>query len=114
MNSTLQALNIPTFSMITFHPLSFSPFKGFAFYTTRLHVLCACFISLTCRFRIPGELYRGRDQGDDGQEAEHPQHVRNRPRGSRQVDFDRLARVQSWNYCGSQGRRDQVHRYTQG
>lgn len=69
--------------------------------------------ALTCT-RFSGELYRGRDQGDDGQEAEYPQHVRNRPRGSRQVDFDRFARVQSWNYCRSQGRRDQVHRYAQG
>lgn len=61
-----------------------------------------------------GELHGGRDPCHDGQEEEHPKHVRHRARRSRKVDADRLVGQQGGDYRRSQGRRDPFHGHQEG
>jgi hypothetical protein len=49
-----------------------------------------------------------------GQEEKHPEHVRDRPRGSRQVHPHGLPGGEGGNHRRRQGRRDQGHRHKEG
>ena len=63
---------------------------------------------------LSGELHSRPGARMHGQEEEHQEHVRDRPRGSRQVHPDRLPGGQGRYYRRRQGRRVQGHRYQEG
>lgn len=54
--------------------------------------------------KCSGELHRGRDPWDDGQEEEHPQHVSDSSRGPWQVHADGFARLEGGHHRRGQGR----------
>lgn len=60
-----------------------------------------------------GEFYGRRDPRHDGQEAEHPQHVRNCPRRPRKVDAYGLAGLEGRYHRRSPRRRDPLHGHPQ-
>lgn len=62
----------------------------------------------------PGELHGGRDPWADEQEEEYPEHVRDSPRGSWQIDSYGFSRVQGRHHCRRQGRGDEIYGHSQG
>ncbi len=73
-----------------------------------------CLLNVHFHFFKLGELHSRRDPRDHGQEAQHPQHVRYRPRRSRQVDPDRFPRRQGRHHRRSEGRRNENHGHQEG